>query len=91
MKSFALNALMTLSLLILPWTATYAAQCQGHHEMLKDVKKEVEKIENGVIIKITSDNPEAVKRIQERAAEDKDMACKQGKRKHRRGEKDHHS
>lgn len=89
MRKHALSVLIALSLLILPWTATYVLACP--EGMTKDVKREVEKIEDGVIIKITSDNPEAVNRIQERAAEDKDMACKQGKRKHRRGEKDHHS
>lgn len=85
MRKHALSVLIALSLLILPWTATYVLACP--EGMTKDVKREVEKI----IIIITSDNPEAVNRVQERAAEDKDMACKQGKRKHRRGEKDHHS
>lgn len=90
MRRHILSLLAVLSLLILPWMG-YASESEEHHEMMKNVKKEVEKIENGVIVKITSDDPETVRHIQERSAEDKDMACKQGKRKHRHGEKDHHS
>jgi len=37
MKSLALNVLMTLSLLILPWMATYALACP--EGMVKDVKR----------------------------------------------------
>ena len=90
MKSFALNALMTLSLLILPWMATYALACP--EGMVKDVKKEVEKIEDGVIIKITSDNPEIVRRIQEKAGEHVSKGhCKQEGSKHHHHEKGEHS
>lgn len=92
MKKYILIAVMALSLAVIPWIAAYASESEEHHEMMKNVKKEVEKIENGVIVKITSDNPEAVRRIQERAAGHKDMRpCRDGGHKHSHGEKDHHS
>jgi TusA-related sulfurtransferase len=92
MKRFALNVPMTLSLLILPWTATYAVQCQGNHDGMKDVKKEIEKIEDGVIIKITSDNPETVRRIQERAGKHMDEGpCKHEVHRQQHEEGERHS
>lgn len=84
----SLSLIMVLSIMITP--LAFASESERHHEMMKDVKKEVEKIENGVIIKITSDNPETVRRIQEMVAEHKDMGtCKH--KPHKCREKGHHS
>ena len=88
MKRYTLSVLIALSLLTIPSSATYASESEGHHELTKGVNKEVEKIENGVIIKITSDDPETAKRIQERAAEHKDTEpCQPRGNKHRHGER----
>lgn len=39
--------------------------CERYCELTKDAKTEVTNIDNGVIVKIMSDNPEVVKLIQE--------------------------
>ncbi|MEW6456703.1 MAG: YHS domain-containing protein [Acidobacteriota bacterium] len=44
-------------------------------EMMKDVKVETTNLPDGVQIKITSDNPEVVKKIQEMHKEGKGMGC----------------
>jgi len=47
--------------------------------MLEDVSMSVENTADGMIVKITSKNPETVKKIQEHGAMMKDMAGKGGK------------
>ena len=43
--------------------------CCGHFcKLMKEAKLEVTNIDNGVVVKVTSDNPKAVKQIQERWA-----------------------
>ncbi|MCK4527749.1 hypothetical protein KAW18_10300 [candidate division WOR-3 bacterium] len=75
--------------------ATTEEKCEHHKgkfcELKKDAKIEVSNIEDGVIIKITSDKPKLVKQIQERAAKwgseckhDSDE-CKHKKHKHKEG------
>lgn len=49
--------------------------CEGMEEMMKDVKVEVANLPDGVQVKITSDNPEVVKKIQEMHKEGKGMGC----------------
>ncbi|MCD5383867.1 hypothetical protein LR066_03810 [candidate division WOR-3 bacterium] len=55
-------------------TATHNEECRcqdrhrRHPEWIKDVEVDISDVENGVLIKITSNNPDVVKLIQEYAA-----------------------
>lgn len=64
---------------------TAVDKCSEHSECrcsewIKDVKFDVSNVENGIMIKITSDNPEGVKLIQEHAPKCV-IECKLGTRK----------
>jgi hypothetical protein len=52
-----------LSVLLLTLTSCTSQECQLH-QGIKDARFEVKKIENGAIVKITSDNPRRVAEIQ---------------------------
>ena len=55
--------LLGLSILVSVLISCNSQECQLH-EGIKDAKFEVKNIENGSVIKITSDNPERVAEIQ---------------------------
>ena len=59
-----IKSLFIVSLVIVVFVGTTAAKKNKSCKWMKDAKVEVSNIENGVIIKITSDNPELVKKIQ---------------------------
>lgn len=49
--------------------------CEMMKDVMKDVKFEVTNLPNGIQVKITSDKPEVVKKIQEMHKEGKGMGC----------------
>ena len=59
-----IKSFFIVSIVIVVFAGTTAAKKKKSCKWMKDEKVEVSNIENGIIIKITSDNPELVKKIQ---------------------------
>ena len=71
MRKFLIVPMIACVVGVVFLTATYNEECRRdarHPEWIKDVEVEISDIENGVLIKITSDNLDAVELIQEYAA-----------------------